>query len=201
MLRKVIGNIKRNFQINFVYPSRFKGSHIESYIPSNLSLGEEIIIEENISMSAKIKSIGNGTYIGCRSVIGNCESIGNYCSISKDVKIGMSNHPLDLVSTSPRFYLKKYGKVSEDLYNHDKIKPTIIQDDVLISSNVVILENLTIGRGAVIAAGAVVTENVEPYSIVGGVPARHIKFRFDKEKIERLMSLDYGNDQEIMNFK
>ena len=201
MIRKLLGKWKQRFSILFVYPSKYKGSYITSFIPQQLILGEKLILEENISISASLSSIGKGTYIGCRTVIGNCKTIGNYCSISKDVKIGMSNHPLDLVSTSPRFYEKKYGLVSENLYDHTQVSGTIIEDDVLISSNVVILENVKIGRGAVVAAGAVVVSDVEPYSIVGGVPAKHIKYRFDQAEREKLMKIDFNNENEILNYK
>ena len=63
-------------------------------------------------------------------------------------------------------------------------RDVIIEDDVWIGAKTTILKGVTIGRGAVIAAGALVVKNVEPYSIVGGVPARFIKMRFSPEEIE-----------------
>ena len=62
-----------------------------------------------------------------------------------------------------------------------------IGNDVLIRLNVIIVESVKIGTGAVIAARAVVNKDVEPYEIVGGVPAKHIKYRFDKETIDFLL--------------
>ena len=82
-----------------------------------------------------ISIVGEGTFIGSRSVVGNCSMIGKYCSISKDVKIGMVNHPLHLPFTSPRLYLEKYKIVQENLFNHDEIKPVTIENNVLISAN------------------------------------------------------------------
>ena len=186
-------------QISILYSYKYRGSFILSYVPKELSLESSLIIEENVKFSDKLNSIGKGTYIGSGTVIGNCDRIGKYCSISKDVKIGMSNHPLNFVSTSPRFYLSKYGKVSKNLFNHSMIDSTIIEDDVLISSNVVIMEGLRIGQGSVIGAGAIVTKDVNPYSIVAGVPAKLIRFRFPQNKIKKLMKLNFDDDDDILN--
>ena len=59
-----------------------------------------------------------------------------------------------------------------------------------IGTNAIICSGITIGQGAIIAAGSIVTKNVEPYSIVGGNPAKLIKYRFDKELIEKLMNIN-----------
>ncbi len=196
-MRYFFGSIKRKLLIEVVYPVRYKPGFVESYIPISLRIGNYPVIESEVDFSSVLKSIGNECYIGKRTIIENCSSIGNFCSISKDVKIGMRNHPLDLASTSPRFYLKKYGRVAKDLYEHDDVAPTLIEDDVLISSNVLVLEGVTIGKGAVIAAGAVVIENVKPYSIVGGVPAKHIKFRLAEITREKLMALDFSLEEDL----
>lgn len=65
----------------------------------------------------------------------------------------------------------------------------VIGSDVWIGTNALILSGVTIGHGAVIASGAVVTRDVEPYSIVGGNPARHLRYRFDRETIDRLLDI------------
>lgn len=111
---------------------------------------------------------------------------GRYCSIVPNVKFLAGNHPYNRVSMSPYFYLKSWGlnitKNSELSYG--KLE---IGHDVWIGDNVIILSNVRkIGNGAVIGAGSIVTHDVEPYSIVGGNPARMIKMRFNEEEIESI---------------
>ena len=68
----------------------------------------------------------------------------------------------------------------------------LVDDDVWIGYGAVVMSGVHIGQGAVIAAGAVVTKDVPPYSIVGGIPARVIKYRFSAEVIAELMKIDYS---------
>ena len=68
----------------------------------------------------------------------------------------------------------------------------IVEDDVWIGCRVTVLSGVHIGQGAVVAAGALVTKDVPPYAIVGGVPAKVIKYRFEPEMIEELLKIDYS---------
>ncbi len=117
-------------------------------------------------------------------------SVGRYCSIAADVKVTGGNHPLSDLSTSSMFYDRTIS-VALDIIDDfgislpvkfvDKTKhPPIIEHDVWIGQGALIGRGVTIGTGAVIAAGSVVVKNVEPYSIVAGNPAQHIRFRFDE---------------------
>ena len=201
MIRFSVAKFIRKLQIIFLYPYRYKRSFILSFIPRSIIIEDSLIIEEDVNFSDKISFIGEGTFIGSRSVVGNCSMIGKFCSISKDVKIGMVNHPLHLPFTSPRLYQEKYKIVQENLFNHDEIKPVIIENNVLISANVVIMEGLVIGQGSVIGANAVVNCNIEPYSVVAGVPSKLIRYRFSKPKINELLKLSFKDLNKILEIQ
>ena len=74
--------------------------------------------------------------------------------------------------------------------------PIVINDDVWLGTNALILSGIEIGQGAVIAAGAVVTNDIPPYAIAAGVPAKVIKYRFNQEMIDKLLQLDLGKMDE-----
>lgn len=106
---------------------------------------------------------------------GKCVKVGRYCSIAPNVRFYGANHPQENFSLSPYFYNKSFGLDVEDV---DR-KELVIGNDVWIGYGVIITAGCAkIGDGAVIGAGSVVTHNVEPYTVVGGNPARLIKPRF-----------------------
>lgn len=138
-------------------------------------------------------SVGNGTYGKLRVYhFGNPNerlSIGNYCSVGPKVSFLLGGeHDYSKISTYP------FG-VMYRLCDMEAITkgPIVIKDDVWIGFGSVILSGVTVGQGAVIAAGAVVTSDVEPYSIVGGVPAKKIGYRFEKNIRNELNEINYGN--------
>ena len=163
----------------------------------------------NVSLEAKLTPtseiapdvfIGDYVSMGCHSYVQRgteilSANIGNFCSIGTDCHIGMFEHPIHHMSTSSRLYLKVLD--AGDFYN-DIPKPVNIGHDVWIGSNSTVLGGVNIGNGAVIGAGAVVTKDVPPYAVVGGVPARIIKYRFDDEKItsiEKMQWWDLSDDK------
>ena len=123
--------------------------------------------------------------------------IGKYCSIACGAKflLNSANHTLRSLSTYPFpiFYEAWGTPVSEVSSAWDNRGDIVIGNDVWIGYEAVILSGVHIGDGAIIGARAVVTRDVEPYTIMGGVPARPIRKRYDEETIQRLLALRWGD--------
>ena len=181
-------SLKIWISLRFIYPYKLNYKKIKSIIPSGLHVSKGIVIERDVDISSFVSYIGRYVYIGRGTHIDYCNSIGSFSSISAGVKIGMINHPLNYISTSPVFYAKRRGWVQKPVYSEGNKGMVEIGNDVLISANAVILEGVKIADGAVVAAGAVVNKDVPAYAIVGGVPARILKYRFDEKLINRLLT-------------
>lgn len=153
-------------------------------IDAKCSFGSNIYIDRFCNLHDT--RIGDCSSIGWSSFTDQCD-IGKYCSIAPNVSIGVSSHPISRVSTSPVFYA--HNNTGTCLIKDDSVVEnckTIIGNDVWIGTFAVIKGGATIGNGAVIAAGAVVTKDVPPYAIVGGVPAKVIRYRFDEDTSRKL---------------
>lgn len=152
-------------------------------------------------------SVGRHTEIGPGCDFSLVSTIGSFCTIANDVIIGKAEHPTSFVSVSNIFYADRaptgFGRKDQRFlaanrnaildagrkHNVRNRKPTAIGDDVFIGSRAIIARGVRIGTGAVIGAGAVVVKDVEPYTIVAGVPARPIRKRFPEPIIAALGEL------------
>lgn len=145
----------------------------------------------NIFGDMKKIHIGNFTYgdIYVSSPNNNYElNIGNFCSIGGNVKFLLGvDHVTNLISTYP-FHSNILHNGIDAISKGD----ILIDDDVWIGENAIILSGVHIGQGAVVAAGSVVTKDVPPYAIVGGVPVKVIKYRFNQGLIKELLKIDYS---------
>lgn len=137
--------------------------------------------------------LGKMTYVAEGTSIGFTE-IGAFCSIGPNVSLGgLGWHPTDRLSTHPAFYSSRlqagttFVKNNNGIDNETELQHTKVGNDVWIGAGCIILDGMTIGDGAIIAAGAVVTKDVPPYAIVGGVPAKIIRYRFDINTITALL--------------
>ena len=161
--------------------------YANAFADNTCILGENTVLFQ--STNVLNSSIRKYTYVQANSNIYNAE-IGPFCSIASGVTIGLAEHPTHMVSTSPIFYDNTqplpYFFTDKKLFS-ENLPRTTIDADVWIGQGVMIKSGITIGVGAVIGAGAVVTNDVDPYSIVGGVPAKLIRKRFDEDICEELL--------------
>lgn len=146
--------------------------------------------------------LGKYSYVAKNCTVNNTD-IGRFCSIGPNFCCGLGIHPTNGISTSPMFYstarqngltLCKENKVQES-------KKTTIGNDVFIGANVTVLDGVSIADGAVIGAGAIVVDDIPPYAVAVGVPAKVVKYRFSKNQIDSLLERKWWNAEkdELVN--
>ncbi len=174
---------------------KFRSNNIKDYGSISLKSiidGSTFNSEVMVAPFADVKQtvIGRLTSIGRYTKITN-SVIGKYCAISWDVTINAISHPYKNLSISAFPYVPYVGNfVTKRKQTYNKV---VIKNDVWIGANSVIMPGVTIGNGAIIGAGSVVTKDVPDYAIVGGVPAKLIKYRFSEELIKELLAMEWWN--------
>ncbi|MBA3921161.1 MAG: CatB-related O-acetyltransferase [Nostocaceae cyanobacterium] len=138
--------------------------------------------------------MGRFNYVSSSSKLDLAE-IGSFCSFGPELICGYGEHPTDFVSTNPVFFstFKQCGTSFADKNYFEERKKIFIGHDVWIGARVFIRDGVKIGNGAIIGAGAVVVKDIPDYAIVGGVPAKIIRFRFSDEIIRELLNINWWN--------
>jgi acetyltransferase-like isoleucine patch superfamily enzyme len=151
-------------------------------------IGEHVTLQENSYLN-NIR-LGRFSYIARECHLDEVK-IGSFVSIGARSVLGLGDHPTNFPSTSPVFYSirSQCGTTFAKTSSYDERKPIMIGHDVWIGSGVFVCDGISIGDGAIVAAGAVVTRDVPPYALVGGVPAKLLRFRFPEPQIARLRGL------------
>lgn len=170
VLYAFVTTVKKVWDRLYMYSvkSMFKqvGRHVifhptnSSFTYSNISIGNNVFIGHNARFWCTLSSI----------------TIGNHVTFAPNVSIIAGNHSYHIVGKWITDYEVNDKKKEDDL-------PVVIESDVWVGTNVTILNGVKVERGAIIAAGAVVVKDVPAYAIVGGVPAKVLKYRFTKEEI------------------
>lgn len=189
-----LGNRVRSFCQIVKYKIFDKGKVQVSF---STGIGENVFFEGKNRVGADTvlsnTCLGFGSYVHDGSNVSNCK-IGRFCSLGNGILRASGTHPIGFVSIHPAFYstnhpcgLSYVGKdcFQEKTYVEGPFQ-VIIGHDVWIGTGVTLLDGVTIGNGAIVAAGAVVTKDVPPYAVVGGVPAKVIKYRFSDDIIKKL---------------
>lgn len=188
---------------NYIYKIQYPNSVLESFIGlrRNGNFEDFITIRKNVNIYGNTK-IGAFTLLNRYTVLTKLvKEVGRFSSVGPNVYIGPGNH--DYNHTTSRgvpdvanfLNITLYSSLIEQIkYEKSLInRETHIGHDVWIGGHSVILNGINVCDGAVIASNSVVTKDVEPYSIVGGVPAKFIKYRFKEKYIDQLIKIDFYN--------
>jgi len=136
--------------------------------------------------------LGDYSYLGPGCMVADA-SIGKFCAIAAQVRIGAPNHPLDRPAQHRFTYCPEYYSADAQrdhaFFRERRADRVVIGNDAWIGHAVIVMPGVKVGDGAVLAAGAVVTRDVAPYTIVGGVPAKQIRERFNRAIAAQLSAI------------
>lgn len=196
-LVKLILNLLRKIYFNLILKGKL--SFIQTlYFKADIKVGKNVKIGKNVEIGNNFE-IGDYSYINTGknwSIIESNVKVGKFCSIGPNVTIGLGNHNYKFITTHPILYNSNYKFIIKNHNLPDKKEETIIGNDVWIGANSNIKRGIKIGNGVVVAMNSVVTKDIPDYAIVAGVPAKIIKYRFDKKQIEELLKIQWWNNDE-----
>lgn len=177
---------------NSKFKSRIYNNDVSfSFIPQKgTMIRDKTEIYGNIELGAYSYISGPGSYV-------DGAKIGKHCSIARYVTLGVTGHNYNWVSTSAAF-IDRTLDINNTPPHVPQKNPVIIGNDVWIGMYAIVNRGIKIGDGAVVASGAVVTKDVPPYAIVGGNPAKIIKYRFSPEIIENLLEIKWWDWDESL---
>lgn len=175
----------------WVVMNRVRNTRVESIsVSPRARIGTRAIVRAGTEVGPDVV-LGDYSYIsGPRSYV-EAARIGKFCSIARQVTIGPGDHDLAGVSTHPFRLSPAYGGFVDTVVPLKQKAPPVIGNDVWIGMNAIVMRGVTVGDGAIVAANSVVTRDVPPYAIVGGSPAKLIRYRFPKEIITALVDVQW----------
>lgn len=171
-------------------------AHGISLTPGTSLAGHIALEKGNRIYSGSLTNVTLGAYSYIVSGTATTVSIGRYCSIAHGVEFGFYNHPTDWLTSHPfpfHPYMPDALQWPVPMRLDPSPDPILIGNDVWIGAHAKIMGGVVVGDGAIVATGSVVTKDVEPYSIIGGTPAKLIRKRFDRPLIETLITLKWWN--------
>ncbi len=172
--------------------------HASTISPDSVCTG---IVEHPVRMQSRSElhvgaSLGAFAFLNVGSIVYGGVKIGRYFSCGRGAEIGVVAHPTEMLSThgfviNSSWFPKipDYGTIRNSTGRSSLSKATEIGNDVWVGAQAIVVAGVNIASGAVIGANSVVTKDVLPYEIVGGVPAKHIRFRFPQSIIDELLVL------------
>ena len=169
-----------------------------------LNIPDKGFMEEYSAINNGNNACQMGSFSYSNAIIPRLDiQMGRYCSVALGLNFIAAKHPLDTISTSPFIYESKFFKDAalkwiDKGYTYtlrDQLvpppPPTIFENDVYVCTNALLKPGIRLHTGCVVAQNAIVTKDVPPYAIVGGSPARVLKYRFDEPTIKRLLELKW----------
>jgi acetyltransferase-like isoleucine patch superfamily enzyme len=159
----------------------------------NSTFGLFNTLQDNVTLNNV--NLGDFSYISFNTAVSRA-SIGKFCSIGPDCKIGLGKHPTNtFVSTHPAFFSssKRAQLTFSDSNYFQETENINIGNDVWLGANVIVVDGVNISDGVIVATGSVVTKDIPAYAIVGGVPAKVIKYRFEENIVLKLLDFKWWN--------